>query len=326
MSVTEAWDALMALLESEAPATARSFRPGATAEAVDAAERATGLNWPKELREFVTCQGGQREYAPDAAEPFGGQILPAQDMFGLDQILAERTMMIEVWQAIIDGDTDFHPGGYDGVVAAHPHAGSRAGAFLPHYIPISGMDGYLYFCDLRPGEAHGSVRAYYKDAADDDTYTWRSITDMVTGLREAIADGSAVDMWEPRIENGEVFWQPEGNGDEPARPTAQPGQLVIHTGYHAPPADALSRPFESPGADIDAIARAVRAAAEAKYGAVRVSGAQTNLRWIPQIPGFVADCRATVGGVVMSYAAVITDTPGEFMIVEIPPEGARFER
>lgn len=68
------------------------------------------------------------------------------------------------------------------------------------------------------------------------------------------------------------------------------------------------------------------AAAAEEHGSDRVGGAQTLIPWIPNAPGFVAGCTAIVDGAQVSYAAVVTDVPGEFQVHEIPPGGARFER
>lgn len=321
MSVSDAWADLMSTLRHKAPQTAASILPPPSAEVVRSMEASTGLDWPDDLVEFFSLHGGQ----PDGG-PFRGQVLPTQDLFGVDRAMTDRAMMIEVWRGLVDGDSDYYVGGYDALPTEHPNAGDVAVAFLPQYVPISGMDGYFYFCDVRPGPQHGCILNYFQDGADEGEPTWDSITAMLAGLRVSIENGTAVDGWEPRIVDGLVEWQPEGSDDDvPSTPPAVE-MVVIHTGYDSPQVSLSDHDPDDPGADTQAIARAVVASASEKYGADRVTGAQTLIPWIPQAPGFIAGCIASIDGAPVYYAAVVTDVPGRFQIHEIPPEGARFER
>ena len=321
MSVSDAWADLMSTLRHKAPQTAASILPPPSAEVVRSMEASTGLDWPDDLVEFFCQHNGQ-----DDAVDLAGSLLPAQDLFDVEAATAERTMMMEVWRDLADADPEYHSGGYDALSVEYPEAGESAGAFLPQYIPISGMDGYFYFCDVRPGPQHGCIRNYFQDGADEGEPTWDSITAMLAGLRVSIENGTAVDGWEPRIVDGRVEWQPEGSDDDvPSTPPAVE-MVVIHTGYDSPQVSLSDHDPDDPGADTQAIARAVVASASEKYGADRVTGAQTLIPWIPQAPGFIAGCIASIDGAPVYYAAVVTDVPGRFQIHEIPPEGARFER
>ncbi|WP_299570241.1 SMI1/KNR4 family protein [uncultured Williamsia sp.] len=319
MSVSDAWADLMSTLREKAPRTAESFLPPPSAEQVRSVEASTGLDWPGELREFFALHGGQPE------NNLGGDIFPRQELFGVERAHSERELMIEVWRDLADGDTEYYVGGYDALPVEHPNAGDVAVAFLPQYIPISGLDGWLYFCDVRPGPRRGCVRNYYKDGADEGEPTWESITAMLVGLRSSIESGTVVDGWEPRIVDGCVDWQPRGSDDEAPQP-APIESVVIHTGYESPQVSLSDRDPDDPGADTRAIARAVMAAAAEKYGSDRVGGAQTLIPWIPNTPGFVAGCMAIVDGAQVFHAAVVTETPGLFQVHEIPPGGTRFER
>lgn len=217
MSVSDAWADLMSTLRHKAPQTAASILPPPSAEVVRSMEASTGLDWPDDLVEFFCQHNGQ-----DDAVDLAGSLLPAQDLFDVEAATAERTMMMEVWRDLADSDPEYHSGGYDALSVKHPEAGGSAGAFLPQYIPISGLDGYLYFCDVRPGPRRGCIRSYDKYEADEGEPTWGSITEMLVGLRRRIEDGSAVDGWEPRIVDGRVDWQPEGSDDDaPAPPPVE---------------------------------------------------------------------------------------------------------
>lgn len=319
MSVSDAWADLMSTLREKAPQTAESILPPPSPDVVRSVEASTGLDWPDELREFFSLHGGQPE------NNLGGDIFPRQELFGVERAQSDRDMMIEVWQGLADNDPDYYVGGYDALPRLHPEAGDPADAFLPQYVPVSGLDGYYYFCDTRPGPHNGCVRSYYQDGADPYGPLWASITDMLVGLRASIENGTAVDGWEPHFDGGAIEWLPEGTGDDAPAPEA-PEPAVIHTGYDSPQVSLSDHDPDDPGADTAAIARAVMSAAAEKYGADRVGGAQTLIQWIPNAPGFVAGCVASVDGAQVFYAAVVTETPGQFQIHEIPRGGARFER
>lgn len=323
MTVEGAWAELQELLNEVAPATARSFLPPAAADVVRAAEAQTGLVWPDELRQFYSLHAGQREYT-GLDDQFGGQLMPSQDMFSVEQMLSERAMMIEVWQGIAESDPQSFVGGYDGLLAQSPNAGAEAHGFLPQYIPLSGSDGELYFCDLRPGIHHGCIRAYGNESADYSGPLWDSIAAMLTALRLSIVHGTEIEGWEPRPADGQIAWWPAGSSSEPPVHEA-PEPLVVHTGYDTPEVSLLG-PHDGPGADTAAIARAVTASASAKYGPGRVSGARTILEWVPQVPGFNVGCTVWVDGVPVMYLAVVTDVADDYLIVEVPPQGLRVER
>ncbi|MCK5754626.1 MAG: hypothetical protein KAH46_18190 [Mycobacterium sp.] len=320
MSVSEAWTDLLALLHEEAPRTAASLLPPPPPDTVASAEASTGLDWPRELIEYFSLHDGCDEGAD-----LPGQVLPAQDLFGVEAALVERAMMIEVWQGLADADPVLYAGGYDALPVEYPEAGQSALAFLPQYIPVSGSDGYLYFCDLRPGPRHGCIRSYDKYEADDGEPTWESITAMLVDLRQRIENRTSVDGWEPRVVDGRIDWLPEGTHDAAPPPTPlEP--VVIHTGYDSPEVSLSDHEPDDPGADTHSMSRAVMDSAAATYGAERVTDAQTIIPWIPDAPGFVAGCVATVDGAPIYFAAVVTDTPGEFLVYEVPPQGLRFER
>jgi len=199
MSVTEAWIDLVRVLSDIAPDTAGSFLPPTPAADVEAAEAATGLLWTEELREFYSLHAGQ--------------LLPYQDLLGVDRVLSERALMIEVWQGITEADPGFFIGGYEGLLAEHPQAGSEARGYLPQYIPLSGEDGNFYFCDLRPGPLHGCVRGYLDGAADCSGPLWASISTMLDALRVSLEDGTSFQgvlesVW--RVTEGHLWWRPPG--------------------------------------------------------------------------------------------------------------------
>lgn len=321
MSVSDAWADLMSTLREKAPHTAESLLPPPSLEVVRSMEASTGLDWPDDLREYFSLHNGQAD-TPDPT----GSIFPAQDMFGVERALAERAMMVSVWRELSESGFGPNALGYDAIVDGAPNAGSPAHAYLPQYVPLSGSDGYYYFCDVRGGPNRGCVRAFEHDVSDGTGPVWPSITAMLVGLRDNIRLETAADGWQPHTTKGFVAWYPAGVDPDTPRPTPVT-TAVIHTGYDSPRDNLLGeRRPDDPGADTQAIARAVVASASEKYGADRVTGAQTLIPWIPQAPGFVAGGMAIVDGAQVYYAAVVMDVPGQFQVHEILPEGARFER
>ena len=126
MSVTEEWSALLEVLE-HAPSMSLSFRPAPAKSEVERAESLTAAVWPDQVREFHTCHGGQ------SADDFG-VLLPMSELFGLERMLEEHRMMVEISQQWIEHDPEsYSPNGAadlavddltDVLVASgHPRAG-----------------------------------------------------------------------------------------------------------------------------------------------------------------------------------------------------------
>lgn len=202
MTVAAEWEALLQVLRTEAPKTARNVLPAASVDAIRRAEASMHMTWPSQVQEFHALHNGESD---DYIDPLPGSILPAHVLFGTDQVASEHAMMIEVWTALADGDNDFFPGGYANIATRHPRAGTRVDAFIPQYIPISGSDSYYYFCDTRPGEHHGCIRAYDRDDADEDGPKWSSLADMLASVRSSIISRTPLDGWEPSIRDDAVI-------------------------------------------------------------------------------------------------------------------------
>jgi cell wall assembly regulator SMI1 len=203
MSVPEEWSALLAVLE-RASSMSLSFRPAPARSEVERVESLTAAAWPDHLREFYSCHGGQ------SAEDFGA-LLPLTELFGLERVLEEHRMMVEISQQWIEHDPEhFSPNG------AADLAGTEAGVFLPAYIPIGGEDGWLFFCDTRPGPNTGCIRWWGKYEADPAGFSWPSIADMIRAVRVSITGDSALIEfpgsagWWPANFDGYLTWNPGG--------------------------------------------------------------------------------------------------------------------
>ncbi|WP_081830486.1 SMI1/KNR4 family protein [Rhodococcus sp. UNC363MFTsu5.1] len=212
MTVTAEWARLLDVLREVAPSTANSFRPPASREVLARSEARTGTVWPPELREFFSLHDGQIDNPPESAG--SGELLPMQHLLSLDQVTDWHAMSAEVWRELADADTDYYEGGYDGVCAQHPNAGSTAMMFLPSYIPIAELDACAYFCDTRPGEHHGCVRQFDKYSADSHGPAWSSISAMLAGIRTCITDSLPIGYWVPVIENDALLWEIADNSQD----------------------------------------------------------------------------------------------------------------
>jgi cell wall assembly regulator SMI1 len=323
MTVTQEWTALITLLRDVAPETAKSFRPPLPAAEVTTAEASIAVDWPHQLREFLSLHDGQHQEV-DGSTMLGG-LLPMQDLLGVNEIVAAYRMLIEIWEQIADENADVYDGGYAGVIDEFRQAGSVTGTFLPSYIPISGLDSYYYFVDTRPGPHHGCVRAYDKYEADGGGPIWASLNEMLAAIRSAVSAGTCIDGWPPTITSGALTWAVHDDDDGADRePTPPP--LVVSTGYDVPAVSLADIPEGTVGVDRNAVQRAVLAAAAATYGAYRVSGGYPVLQFVPRAPGFNIGCSVEVNGNHVFYVATVTDVHDEFIVTEVPPEGVHFTR
>ncbi|ETD34357.1 SMI1/KNR4 family protein [Williamsia sp. D3] len=207
MTVTAEWGLLMNVLRLEAPKTGRNILPAVrrAPDMIRRAESSIGVTWPAQLHEFYALHNGE---SADYADAIPGSILPAHELFGTERVASDHAMMIEVWTALANGDNDYYPGGYANIVARHPTAGSRVAAFIPEYIPISGADSYYYFCDTRPSDHYGCIRAYDRDDADEAGPKWSSIADMLAAVRVSITHQTPLDGWKPTIRDEALIWEP----------------------------------------------------------------------------------------------------------------------
>lgn len=87
--------------------------------------------------------------------------------------------------------------------------------FLPSYIPFGGADGYLFFCDTRPGPHTGCIRQWHKEGADEGGPSWLTFTDMLRAVRTSITENSPLiefpesARWWPHHYEGNLIWTPD---------------------------------------------------------------------------------------------------------------------
>ena len=285
------------------PEQQRQYNRRASMGALREVELAMHMTWPEELRAFYQLQNG--EFSDSDAVI--GSVLPAQELFDIDRVLADHAMMVEVWAALANNDATMYPGGYENISLDNPTAGTRVDAFVPAYIPVSGSDGYYYFCDTRPGEHWGCIRAFDRDDADEAGPKWDSIADLLQAVRLSIIHRLPLDGWAPSIVDEALIWRPAALVGDPFRTAvapvnANPGASGMG---NVQPQVSLSGQFET--ADRDALARAVLEVAADRHPGRLVEGGDPAIQRIPNTPGFTAGCIVFIDGEPVSYTTTITD-------------------
>jgi cell wall assembly regulator SMI1 len=335
MSVTSGWGSLKAVLEEVAPATAASFRPGASPEDIDAAEAATGCRWPGELREWFSVQNGQ----VDGPESFGGELLSMQQFFSLDQLVAERIELVALSEQMASANPDVYEGGFAAIASRESVAGSVTELFLPTYVPISGQDSLDNFCDTREGNLNGCVSFWAYDAGGAGPPLWSSISEMLAAIKHCITDQPPAG-WVMVVEDGVMHWEPDPEGTNKRLP-----QLIFDPGFDDDPNYVVTPiwpeiPFNLPdtaskvirshhvpreqSVDLIAAQYAVIDDATRRYRPGRITSIGLHGFYggfsLPRVPGQQLRVRVAVGGHDKWYTITATDTDGGFRINPLPPE------
>lgn len=328
MSVTSRWESLQAVLEQVAPATAASFRPGASSREIDEAEAATGCRWQPELREWFSVQNGQ----VDTPESDGGELLSKQQFFSLERAVSERLELLAFSQQRADASPDLYEGGLAAMAARYRTAGSVTELFLPTYIPISGEDGLDNFCDTRDGNLNGCVSFWAYDAGGTSPHLWPSISDMLTAIEQRIT--TPPEGWSLVVEGGVMHWEPDPGGTAPVQE-----ELFFDPGFNDDPNYVVTAswpdiPFNLPdtaskvirshhvpqdqSVDLIAVQYAVMDDAARRYGPGRVTSISTHGFYggysLARVPGQQLTVRVAIEGHSKWYTATATDSKGGFRI------------
>ncbi|WP_299577593.1 SMI1/KNR4 family protein [uncultured Williamsia sp.] len=204
MELAARWESLIATLRDYAPATAASFRPGATEAAVARCEEAIGVRFPAELRTWFLLQNGQADTDTGPA----GELLPLQVFFSLDEIVTEHAALLELSSEMLDYDPDYY-GSLSAIANGAPNAGEPTDLFIASYIPISGYQNIDYFCDTRPGDRHGSIGWWPYNAGPAAPTEWGSIAELLAHIEHNLTDGPP-DGWQIVVDDGAMYWESTG--------------------------------------------------------------------------------------------------------------------
>jgi len=120
--------------------------------------------------------------------------------------LARRTQPLEVLTELLQSDPDLFGAEPFDVDQPGP-AASTAWMFLPSFMPFSGLDGYVYFVDTRPGPQHGCVTEYAHSDTDSHGPKWDSVTTMLAAHADALESGIPVGNFRPAAVDGALSWE-----------------------------------------------------------------------------------------------------------------------
>jgi cell wall assembly regulator SMI1 len=195
--VEHAWNELVSWCRQHAPRTVSELRAPANEQAIDAAERATGVVWPSELKCWYRLHNGVN--VMDAT----GLLFPWSWPLSLDELVDTHARLGEVWaehMALAGGAT------LDQLVAMA--AGSTTHVFIPAYLPFaSDMGSETLVLDTRSGEYCGAARSFNEVDADLDAPIWLSLGDAIEDVLAAVKLGQQTKSgWFARVVNGCLDW------------------------------------------------------------------------------------------------------------------------
>jgi cell wall assembly regulator SMI1 len=174
-----AWQRIMAWCEQHTPDSVPMLLPPEGQQAIDAAERATGVAWPLELKHWYSLHGGV------TWEKFDGPFLLGFMPASLKSLLERHDMFVNAWI-----DKPARDGRSHTQLMAEP-AGTPAGVYLPCYLPVGlSLGDRCLVLDTRGGSLAGPILAFDKTAADrGDTLRWSSLVDLLEDIAEALEHG-----------------------------------------------------------------------------------------------------------------------------------------
>ncbi|PPF11414.1 hypothetical protein C5B98_08430 [Rathayibacter sp. AY1A5] len=198
VDVTDAWGRLVDALRVEAPITLAALRPGARPEEIAVAEQRTGVSWPDSYREWFACVNGSTQTPETWGE--AGFLLPGFTLFSLDDVVSQHAMFLDSWERPDDADAaSFY--------ATPPiEAGMVANTFLPSFLPFAGLDGYLLFCDARPGAAHGCIAEFAAENADTGGTLYPNLASLLDALTAAVVGRTHFLHFSPVVTAGRLEW------------------------------------------------------------------------------------------------------------------------
>lgn len=186
----------MAWCQDHAPATAAAVRLPAAPAQISAAEQQIGARWPEDLRAWCRIADGTERTS-------AGYVLPFYRPLPVVDIVADWHR----WQGLAQlvwGDRDVGEG-------RAQEAGTRAGAFLPEFVPIAeDQSGAYRFVDCRAGSLYGCVGEFLKGDADAHGPTWPSVSAMLGDVADALEQNRPSAGWQPQVTDGGLVWRPAG--------------------------------------------------------------------------------------------------------------------
>ena len=179
--VERAWHRITTWCERCAPGTAATLRPSAGEQVVGAAERATGVMWPLELKHWYSLHDGVDFHDSD------GEFLLGFMPTSLETLLQRHAWMVKLW-----ADRPTRDNRTRKQLIAEP-AGTPAGVYLPCYLPIGAlMDASSLVLDARRGTLAGAVREFDETKADGTgAPPWSSLAELLEDVAGTLEQGRA---------------------------------------------------------------------------------------------------------------------------------------
>jgi cell wall assembly regulator SMI1 len=213
--VGRSWDVIVAWLAGNAPAVRASVRPPAAAENVLEAERRLGIGLPVDLRAWWQRADGQEDF---------GRLVLSYRPYSVLEALNSRDVWLSAWNGVMqEVAAEMQPPVDFAAWVARENrapAGSPCNsAWLPSWLPIAGDGGGDdLFVDLRPGPAHGCVRAFRRDAGASDDAWWGGVAEMLADIAAALTLGGSIQGYRVQVEaDGRMWW----DNDELRRAAAE---------------------------------------------------------------------------------------------------------
>ncbi|MCP2343182.1 SMI1/KNR4 family protein [Actinomadura rupiterrae] len=200
-AVDESWDRIVAWLARHAPRSAELLGGPASAADLAEAQEAVGAELPGDLVHWWRRADG-------TTRPGRGRdlyLIPRFYPCSIQHALRSRRIWWQVWH-----DDTIERGWLaeeDFVGAQAGPAGSKAGMWLPGFLPIAGgVGGETLFVDLRTGPLHGCVREFDKVSTDLEP-RWAGIADMLAEVADALENDTPLDGLRPHVpQDGVLYW------------------------------------------------------------------------------------------------------------------------
>ena len=198
MNVRKAWGRLVDALREEAPITLAALRPGARPEEIALAEQRTGVTWPDSYREWFACVNGSTVTPETWGE--AGFFLPGVNLLSLDEVVGQHALSLDAWERPDAADAE------DFYETPPIEAGMIANTFMAEFLPFAERDGYMLFCDARPGAAHGCVAEFAAENADTWGTLYPDLASLLDALTAAIIGRTPFLRHSPVVAAGRLNW------------------------------------------------------------------------------------------------------------------------
>ena len=198
--IATSWIRIQRWLGEYSPATIATLASGASAQEIDRATSAWPNRWPEDLAYFYSVCNGFKD---DTWSRF----FPEHDLLSITQAIELSSDYAALNQELGDIDPDFTDS-YDTAFLGNQPAGSRAGVFIAPFVPIAERDGYVLFCDTRPGPLRGCITEFARENADAEGPVWASLGSLLHNYADSLEGHDRFrNHWIPSATPDGLDWQ-----------------------------------------------------------------------------------------------------------------------